>query len=145
MHARRLSSADAAALWALDQRCFAPGIAYSREEIQAALGRAGGFRCGVEQASVIAAFILTQPERGWGHIITIDVAPEYRRHGLGRWLMLAAERHHRARGARGMRLEVAANNSGAMRFYLGLDYELDRRLPSYYAGGLDGLSLLKRW
>ncbi len=130
---------------ALDQRCFPPGIAYASEEIQAALEHPGGYRCGVEQGGALAAFILTQPERGWGHVITIDVAPEFRRHGLGRKLMLAAERHHRVHGAHGMSLEVAANNTGALRFYLGLDYEIDRRLPRYYAGSLDGLRLLKRW
>ncbi|MGH9416976.1 MAG: hypothetical protein ACRD01_10140 [Terriglobales bacterium] len=66
MRARCLSSADAAALLVLDQRCFPPGIAYLPGRTQAALERPGGYGCGVEQGGALAAFMLMQCERGWG-------------------------------------------------------------------------------
>lgn len=140
----RLGSADADRLRELDQRCFAPGIAYTRAEM-AALLRAGerGFHRGIERQGQLAAFILTLPRRQRGHVITVDVAPEWRREGLGLALMTAAEAHYRAEGARGMRLEVAVNNQPALRFYSRQGYRIQRTLPGYYSDDLDGLELLK--
>jgi len=43
-----LSAADSARLWALDQRCFPPGIAYSESEIRACLLQAArGFHAAI--------------------------------------------------------------------------------------------------
>ncbi|HEY7839712.1 MAG TPA: N-acetyltransferase [Terriglobales bacterium] len=149
-----LSAADSARLWALDQRCFPPGIAYSESEIRACLLQAArGFHAAIgatmddggdaPQLRPPAAFILSLLHRRRGHIITLDVAPEHRRRGLGWALMLAAEAHFRALGAVGMRLETAVDNQAARRFYARLGYREMRELPDYYARGQHGLLLLK--
>lgn len=144
-----LSAVDSARLWALDQRCFPPGIAYSESEIRACLLQANrGFHAAIEAegapaAAPPAAFILALLHQRRGHVITLDVAPEYRRQGLGLALMQAAERHFRALGAVGMRLETAVDNHAARQFYARLGYQEKRRLPDYYAPGQDGLLLLK--
>lgn len=159
-----LSAADSTRLWVLDQRCFPPGIAYSEGEIRAYLLQAqrgfhaaiesGESACGaspgdlrerpqVKVAPPPAAFILSLLHRGRGHVITLDVAPEHRRQGMGVELMRAAERHFRDLGAVGMRLETAVDNQVARGFYARLGYREVRVLPHYYAHRQDGLLLLK--
>lgn len=138
-----LQLADAPRLWALDQECFAEGIAYSREEIEAVLRAAGGFHRGIELGGELAAFILTLRRPRRGHVITVDVAPAHRRAGLGRQLLLASEEHYTRTGAVGMSLEAAVNNAAALQFYGRLGYRIERRLPGYYARDLDGLRMIK--
>ena len=74
-----------------------------------------------------------------GHFITIDVAPELRRMGLGRLLMLAAEEQLAAGGCIAMTLEVATDNLGAQAFYETLGYSKTGRIPGYYADGTEAL------
>lgn len=167
-----MTQADVAEIFALDQRCFPVGIAYSAEEIAAYL-RMPGFHQGCSRAGRLAAVLLSalgkregragdpgapgpakrqaggvaQPHQaprqsiGRGHVITVDVAPEARRQGIGQELMRNAEAYYRARGARGMRLEAAVNNAGALAFYARLGYHMTRLLPGYYAADLDALRL----
>lgn len=145
MPLRPLIAADLPQLYALDQRCFAPGIAYSREEIAACLRHPGGFHRGVESEGRLAGFILSQPRGQFGHVITVDVEPACRRQGVGEALMRAAAEHYRQRGARGMVLEAAVNNAAALAFYARLGYRVERTLPGYYAEDLDGLRLRCEW
>lgn len=143
---RSLNLADAEALFVLDQRCFVPGIAYSKAEIKEILAAAArGFHVALEREGALLGFILTLHHHGRGHVITVDVAPEHRREGVGQALMRAAEKFYREQGARGMRLEVAVNNQAAQRFYERLGYGVVRRLPRYYHAALDGLLLHKDW
>ncbi|HEY7855264.1 MAG TPA: N-acetyltransferase [Terriglobales bacterium] len=141
---RPLSEADAPQLWRLDQQCFAPGIAYSQEEIRAHLRNPRQpYHRGIEVGEELAGFILTVRTRGRGHVITLDVAPSFRQRGIGRTLMAAAEQYHLANGATGMQLEVAVNNAGALAFYTRAGYNVIRTLPRYYSEDLDGLLLHK--
>jgi len=141
---RPLTLADAAPLFALDQRCFQPGIAYSKAEIKEILAAAPrGFHVALEQDGALLGFILTLHHGGRGHVITLDVAPEHRRQGAGQTLMQAAEDFYRRHGARGMRLEVAINNHPALRFYATLGYRAIRTLPRYYTPTLDAQELHK--
>lgn len=146
MDLQPLAVADAPALWALDQRCFPPGIAYSQAEIRALLRQAErGFHRAVHREQVLAGFLLSLSHRNRGHVITIDVDDRHRRRGVGQALMEAAERHYHQQGAAGMRLEVAVNNLAALRFYGRLGYRVVRPLPGYYARDLDGILLHKDW
>lgn len=147
---RPLAPSDSPRLWALDQRCFPPGIAYSPAEIKEFLLIHGAYHRAIELGAppALAGFILTVRNRDRGHVVTLDVAPEFRRQGLGQALMEAAEAHfgiHRRAGLVGMRLEVAVNNASALRFYVRLGYRVVRTLRGYYAADLDGLLLHKDW
>lgn len=53
--------------------------------------------------------------RGW--VYYLAVAPDRRRHGLGRTLMLAAEAWLRARGCPKIQLMVRTGNADALAFY----------------------------
>jgi ribosomal protein S18 acetylase RimI-like enzyme len=59
--------------------------------------------------------------RGW--VYYLAVAPDHRRHGLGRVLMAAAEAWLRARGAPKIQLMVRDDNHAALGFYEALGLE----------------------
>ncbi len=142
----RLAAAeDFPQLWALDQACFAPEIAYSQREMQAWLRAPGAFALVLDSApGVIGAFLLAIAGRRQGHIVTLDVLPACRRRGWARRLMAAAEIRLRQAGLRTIRLETAVDNVPAIALYARLGYRIHLRLPGYYPGGLDGLQLIKQ-
>lgn len=72
-------------------------------------------------------------------IQTIAVAPDARRQGLGRVLMLQLINEARRRGAREVFLEVRADNPGAQDLYRSLGFEALSVRKRYYKGGIDAL------
>ena len=93
----------------------------------------------------IAGFVVVELHReGYGHVITLDVRREFRRHRLGTLLLQAAEDRIRKLGGFMMVLETAVNNAAALAFYERHRYKILRRLPRYYAHNLDALFLTKR-
>ncbi|MGH9414176.1 MAG: GNAT family N-acetyltransferase [Terriglobales bacterium] len=139
---RTLTQADVEQVHALDQSCFPPGIAYSANEIAAYLRLHGLHQgCIGKDGSPLLGLLLSCGQQQRGHIITLDVDADARRRGIGQQLMRNAEQYYRERGARGMRLEAAVNNAGALAFYARLGYRVVRRLAGYYAADLDALQL----
>jgi ribosomal-protein-alanine N-acetyltransferase len=129
-------------IWALDQECFPPGIAYSKSELRAFLSRTGTETIVAERGGRIVAFVVGwRRRRTEGHVITLDVAASARRQGAGRRLMVELERRFRAAGVTRMRLETAATNAIAIGFYERLGYRKVARLRSYYGPGLDAWSM----
>ena len=144
---------DLETLWAIDQRCFAPDIAYSRHELSLYMRRNGAFTIVAEKQTdavdtssmAIAGFIVAESNRrAAGHIITIDVLPEHRRSGLGSMLLATAEERLRSAGCRSAHLEAAVNNLSAIRFYKRHGYDIVAARPRYYSGGLSAFVLQKR-
>ena len=144
---------DFETLWAIDQQCFEPGIAYSRFELALYIKRAGAYTLvaegapdGAHEASPkpIAGFVVAENgRRGVGHIITIDVLEHARRHGLGSRLLTAAEDRLRTSGCRGIVLETATDNLAAQAFYRRHQYVVTKTIPHYYSNGADALVLRK--
>jgi ribosomal protein S18 acetylase RimI-like enzyme len=143
---------DFEALWAIDQKCFAPGIAYSRRELSIYIRRRGSFTilagCAEGKTigtSQIVGFIVAEANsRGVGHIISIDVVPEARRSGVGSKLLIAAEQRLRSNGCRLSVLETAVDNTSALSFYKRHGYQVVRAEPRYYSNGTDALVLEKQ-
>jgi ribosomal protein S18 acetylase RimI-like enzyme len=81
--------------------------------------------------------------RRMGHIITIDLLSDARRHGVGRMLLLAVEEHFKANTARSIQLEVAVDNLNAQMFYQAMGYARIGMIPGYYGGHLDALVMQK--
>ena len=138
-------------LYALDQSCFAPGIAYTRAELAGFLAHPSAFCVlleGARSPTELHGFAIGRTLRSRGkpvlHIITIDVAPSVRRQGAGTQLMgwLAAKAH--ALQLRALRLEVAVNNADALRFYERQGFVEVGRIEGYYLGSIDALILEKR-
>jgi ribosomal-protein-alanine N-acetyltransferase len=131
-------------LWRIDQECFPPGIAYSRQELKTYVRHRGSFTlvANDEKDGKIAGFIVAQ-RAPTGHIITIDVLPDARRAGVGSLLLRAAEDRLRAAGSKAVGLETAVDNISALSFYKRHGYNVIRTWPRYYSNGVDALVLKK--
>jgi ribosomal-protein-alanine N-acetyltransferase len=143
---------DLETLWRLDQDCFSPGIAYSRQELKTYVRHAGAFTLVAERVPEavaekgiprwVAGFLVAHPGTT-GHIITIDVEPTARRAGVGSLLLRGAEERLRADGSRSVGLETAVDNLSALSFYKRHGYSVIKTWPRYYSNGVDALVLKK--
>jgi [ribosomal protein S18]-alanine N-acetyltransferase len=145
---RAVRPEDFPVLYALDQACFAPGISWSKAELQYFLKYPGNMALAVEdEAGTLAGFAIagTQRRKGSvvGRLITIDVAAAMRRQGIGRTLLAAIEEQLRTAGATAVLLEVAVDNANAQRFYERHGFVRTGRIPGYYLGKIDALVMEK--
>mgnify|MGYP002381915309 CR=1 FL=1 len=140
-----MTLADLNEVWQLDLRCFLNGEAYERDTFRFLLAnpqtiarqiRADGGEMGAFALAVV-------DEYGCGHLTTIGVAPEHRRRGLARMLMLEVERSFLAGGITTMRLEVRVDNVAAQQLYERLGYVVVQRMNRYYSNGDDGYQMVK--
>jgi ribosomal-protein-alanine N-acetyltransferase len=76
-------------------------------------------------------------------MVTIDVDPEMRRHGVATALLREVEKRVLRAGGTAIRLEVAANNPSAIDFYKRHGFREIGRKAGYYNGQLDALSMKK--
>ena len=94
----------------------------------------------------IAGFIITQVEveenTEFGHIITINVAPNYRRKGIATKLLHEIENLLKQKSINQCRLEVREDNKHAIILYKKLGYKNVGILENYY-GKKHGLYLKK--
>jgi|SRR6478672_10630025 len=151
---------DFSTLLAIDQSCFPPGIAYTPFELKTYIIRRGSFTLVAETASgpahneavstsetqqdsSILGFIVAERARAAGHIITIDVRAEARRHRIGSVLLQSADEQFRLWNCHGIRLETAVDNIAALSFYKRHGYDVVKTIPRYYSNGVDALLLEK--
>jgi ribosomal protein S18 acetylase RimI-like enzyme len=133
-------------LYELDQICFHPGIAYTRDELRAFLSHPSAFAALVEdEEGALLGFAIARTVRrrgkGFFHIITIDVLPSARRQGAGTLLMDWMAERARALRLAGLRLEVAVDNADAVSFYTRHGFREIGRIPGYYLGTIDAMVL----
>jgi ribosomal protein S18 acetylase RimI-like enzyme len=76
-------------------------------------------------------------------IYSIGVAARFRRRGLARRLVAAAEKDAVRRGRKAMRLEVRADDRGTIALYQLSGYRRIGRALGYYGGRIDALRLEK--
>lgn len=141
---RRLIDADFESVHEIDQKCYPREIAYSRREFRWYLRLPGAEGIVAETRDTIAGFILTAGFERTGHIITIDVLPEFRRARAGTTLLRAAEESLARRGASEIELETAVDNSAAIEFWKKNGYLTRGILKNYYPGGLAAYAMMKR-
>jgi [ribosomal protein S18]-alanine N-acetyltransferase len=148
---------DFDSLWALDQMCFAPGIAYSRLELGSYIRHRSSFTIvaevadlndgrgpGLRNGPAIVGFIIAESDRrGIGHIISIDVHPNSRRAQLGTKLLESAEDRLQASACTQIILETAVDNTAALTFYKRHGYAVVKTAPRYYPNGVDAFVLQK--
>jgi ribosomal-protein-alanine N-acetyltransferase len=129
----------------LDQVCFPEGISYDRLELSHFISRPNALTVIAEEEGKLAGFILVNRARDKaGHVITIDVHPQHRRHGLGTQLMEEAEKQLKADAAPGIYLEVAVDNKPAIHFYKRHGYSVIKTIPRYYLNSIDALLMTKK-
>ena len=142
---REYRPGDFEKLWAIDQACFDPQVAYPRAELKFYIADPAAFTLVAEHSTgePIGFVVAQQQGRATGHIITIDVLEEARGSGLGSKLLLAAEARLKELGCRTVLLETAADNVAALAFYKKHEYFLVKTIPRYYASGVDAFLLKK--
>lgn len=89
------------------------------------------------------ALVLYRRGSKLARLYTIAVGREFQRQGLARQLLSTAERNAVRKGRRIMRLEVRADDAGAIALYESFGYRLFGRRPRYYDGRIDALRLDK--
>jgi [ribosomal protein S18]-alanine N-acetyltransferase len=135
---------DVEAMWALDVVCFEAMFQFSRRAMRRFAEAKGGVTVLAEAERELAGFAIVQMEEGVGYVVTLDVAPAWRRTGLARRLMADVEGRVAAAGGVGMELHVFTGNVGAVRFYEGIGYGRLGVVEGFYGRGLDGLVYGKR-
>lgn len=144
---RAARAEDYATLYAIDQACFAPGIAWSKAELLFFLKHPRNFSVVGEDEAGIAGFAIAGVQRSGGQLrgrlITIDVRSGQRRQGVGSALLGALEERLREQGATAVMLEVAVDNDTAQRFYQRHGFARTGRIPGYYLGRIDALVMEK--
>ncbi|HTZ48358.1 MAG TPA: N-acetyltransferase [Verrucomicrobiae bacterium] len=148
---RAYEARDFAALYKLDQACFPPGISYSKWSLQYFLNLATADCLVAEedkpfatQGKRITGFILAEKNPPLAHIITLDVAPEKRRTGLGSALIDEIEKHFRFHEVKSVLLETAVDNETGIAFWQHHGYRTEAVLKRYYLGKVDAYEMRKR-
>lgn len=136
-------------LFALDQICFRPGISYSKAELNSLLRHRHSISCAAVDADnpgrKIVGFAIAEHYaergRGIGHVVTIDVAPDQRRRGIGERLMQTLTDGLIEADVTLIRLEVAVDNIEAQAFYRKLGFRPGARIAGFYMGTLDAIRM----
>ena len=73
------------------------------------------------------------------HVLNVAVHPEFRRRGVGIFLMIKAIEEARERSASSVTLEVRRSNTAARQMYRKLGFEERRLRRNYYGPGEDAI------
>ena len=145
MTLRGYRAEDLEAMWALDVVCFEPVFRFSRRAMRRFAEARGAVTVLAEAEGELAGFAIVQMEEGVGYVVTLDVAPAWRRQGLAKQLMTDVEARVSAAGGVGIELHVFVGNVGAVRFYEGMGYGRLGMVEGFYGRGLDALVYGKRF
>jgi [ribosomal protein S18]-alanine N-acetyltransferase len=133
----------------IDHACFVEGIAYPEDEMRYFLARRSAITLvasdeGIQGFVIADRFRSRRGAHSMGRIITIDVAPEAQRSGVGTLLLDSIEKQLKEAECDYVSLEVAVDNQQALRFYKKHGYSVLKVLPRYYLNSVDGLLMGKR-
>lgn len=139
---REIRRSDREAMYRLDHRCFEPGVAFTRAQIQTFLALESLEAVGAEAGGKLIGFAIGYLRRpGLGGVLTLDVDPERRRGGVGRALFQELLARLERAGAVTVRLEVDVRNAGAIAFYRTFGFQRIGRIPDYYGDGRDAYEM----
>ena len=132
-------------LYKIEEQCF-DQEAFSKRQIAYLLTDYNTVALVARANSDIVGFIIAQVdlenERVFGHIITLNVPPAYRRKGVGSKMLREIETILKQKGITECQLEVREDNSAAIKLYQNSGYQKMGRLENYY-GKKHGLYLKK--
>ncbi|MCZ6766461.1 MAG: GNAT family N-acetyltransferase [bacterium] len=105
-------------------------IARGESVIFLAIGERGGERHALGFVQLFPSFSSVSTKRLW-ILNDLFVAPEGRRHGVGRMLMERSREYAESTGARGLTLETAVDNLPAQALYESLGWKRDTEFYRY--------------
>ncbi|HEY4682728.1 MAG TPA: N-acetyltransferase [Candidatus Acidoferrales bacterium] len=131
-------------LYAIDQACYPPPIAYSRPVLLIFLYGPGTKTFVAAWEGQIVGFVTVQKKTAQrGHIITLDVLESYRRRGIGHGLLETGEEWLASQGVLSVNLETAVGNLTGIEFWKANGYAIQRRIGHYYGGRADAFLMKK--
>ena len=131
-------------LYRIEAECFNEE-AFTKQQISYLLTDYNTIALVAKANQDIAGFIITQiqaAETEYGHVITVNVKPNYRRTGVGTKLLYEIESQLKLRGINECHLEVREDNNAAIKLYHKLGYQTMGKLEKYY-GKKHGIYLKK--
>jgi ribosomal-protein-alanine N-acetyltransferase len=131
-------------LFRIEEQCF-DEEAFTRRQIGYLLTDYNTLALAAKTSNDVAGFIIAQVETDeteFGHIITLNVAPNYRHKGIASKLLHEIESLLRDRSISECRLEVREDNHAAIKLYHKLGYQTMGKLERYY-GNKHGFYLKK--
>lgn len=138
---RRARMADVGALAALEKEFFTSDHQISDRGFRHYVTSPKSDLIVADVDGAVAGCVLVNYRRdsSLARLYTIAVASAFQRRGIARQLMAAAEGAARRRGCRVMRLEVRADDAGAIALYESSGYILFGRRERYYDNRIDAL------
>jgi len=135
---------DWQAMHALDLVCFEPVFRFSRGAMRSFAEAPGAVTVLAEAQGKLAGFCIAQLEDRTGYVVTLDVAPAWRRRGLARRLMAEVESRLHSADAAEMHLHVFTGNAAAIRFYEAIGYARVGVAKNFYTQNLHALIYRKQ-
>ena len=126
-------AADLAALAQIHAACFTTPAPWTAAALAGVLASPHAFLLCAPAAAKPAGFLIGTAVAGEAELLTLAVAPEARRSGLGRQLLADFLRMAQTRGAQAAFLEVSAENSAAIALYRAAGFAEVGRRKGYYA------------
>lgn len=132
-------------LYEIESQCFGQE-AFSKQQLAYLLTDYNALGLAARVNGEIAGFAIARIDivenASIGHILTVDIAPSYRRKGIAQKILHEIEALFKERGIKECRLEVREDNAAAVNLYQKLGYKKVGRLENYY-GNAHGLHLKK--
>ncbi len=133
-------------LYQIEEQCF-DQEAFTKRQIAYLLTDYNTIGLVAKANNDIAGFIIAQVEIEneilFGHIITVNVSPAYRRKGIAKKLLQEIESILKQKGITECHIEVREDNNPAIKLYQNLNYQKIGKLEKYY-GNKHGLYLNKK-
>ena len=122
-------------LWEIEKKCFETE-AFTKEQIAQLLRGYNSISLIAKIDNQIVGFVIGAVYREGkalsGHVLTVDVLPEYRRKRIGLTLLQEMENIFRKRDIKTCCLEVREDNIAALELYRKLGYVEVGKLKNYY-------------
>ena len=132
-------------LYAIEEQCF-DEEAFSKRQIAYLLTDYNTIALAAKDNDTTAGFIIAQIDvesnLEFGHIVTLNIPPNYRRKHVATRLLQEMESMLKQRGINECRLEVREDNHIAIKLYQTIGYQTIGKLECYY-GKKHGLYLKK--
>ena len=144
MNITRLNEGHVAQVAALEKLCFSDP--WSETSVASELDNPLSLWLIAEEEGTVLGYVGSQTVLGEADMMNLAVAPEARRQGTGRALVLALVDALTEKGSHSLMLEVRVSNTPAQKLYESLGFSQVGRRPKYYVNPReDALILRKEW
>lgn len=131
---RELEIQDLDRVLELEKICFNENIAYNYKQLKYLIENANSYCLAELNNQYIRGFIIVLYKNGSkvAGIETLNVDPIFRGTGIGKKLLMAAEKDMYSRFIRRIRLEVSTGNTPALNLYKKSGFRITEILKDYY-------------